>query len=243
MATFAEMPFLEHLEELRERLIKSLIGVAAGTIAGFVYTAQIITFLNRPATLAGIPVVAIDATEVFAVYFKVALGSGICLAAPVILWQIWRFIEPALHRHEKRYAMPFILSTTMCFIAGGVFGYAVVAPGLFKLEVEMAREAHLTMQMSAESYLTMLVATVVAMGAIFEMPPIVFILSRIGLVDAKFLIRHFKLAVFLFAIAAAVLTPSTNPPPMLFFMAVMTGIYVISIGVAMIFGRKRKQED
>jgi sec-independent protein translocase protein TatC len=240
MAVLGEMPFLEHLEELRERLIKSLIAVAAGTVLGFVYTAQIIAFLNRPATLAGIPVVAIDATEVFSVYFKVALGSGICMAAPVILWQIWRFIEPALHRHEKRYATPFIISTTLCFVAGAVFGYEIVAPWLFNLEVAMAKDAHLVMQMSAESYLTMLVATIVAMGAIFEMPPIVFVLSRIGLVDAKFLIRNFKFAVFLFSIAAAVLTPSTNPPPMLFFMAVMTGIYVISIGVAMVFGRKRE---
>src|SRR5262245_48363556 len=242
MALLGEMPFLDHLEELRERLIKSLIGVAAGTVVGFVYTAQIIAFLNRPATLAGIPVVAIDATEVFSVYFKVALGSGICLAAPVILWQIWRFIEPALHRHEKRYASPFILSTTGCFIGGAVFGYSVVTPWLLNLEMEMAQQAHIDVKMSAESYFTVLVATLLAMGAIFEMPPIIFILSRIGLIDARFLIRNFGYAIFVFSIAAAVLTPSTQFPPMLFFMGVMIGIYVISIVVAMIFGKKRKVE-
>jgi len=103
----------------------------------------------------------------------------------------------------------------------------------------MARDASLTVNMSAESYLAMLTATVVAMGAIFEMPPIVFILSRIGLVSARFLIRHFKYAFLLFSIAAAVLTPSTTIPPMLFFMAVMTGIYAVSIVVAMVFGRTR----
>lgn len=105
LATLSEMPFLEHLEELRHRLIKCLIALAAGTIVGFVYTAPIIAFLGRPAAGSGIRLVAIDATEVFSLYFKVALATGICLAAPVILWQVWRFIEPALYKHEKRYAV------------------------------------------------------------------------------------------------------------------------------------------
>ena len=109
-------------------------------------------------------------------------------------------------------------------------------------EVEMAKAAHIEIAMSGESYFSMLTATVVSMGAIFEMPPIIFILSRIGLVSAKFLMRNFKYAFLLFSIAAAVLTPSTQIPPMLFFMAVMTGIYVISIIVAMVFGRARKAE-
>ncbi len=243
MATIGEMPFLEHLEELRQRLIKSLIGLAAGTIVGFVYTAPIISFLEKPALISGIQLVAIEATEVFAVYFKVAMATGICLAAPIILWQIWRFIEPALYKHEKRFAAPFIISTTICFVAGAVFGYTVVTPWLLNLERIMAGEAHITLTMSADSYLSMFTATVVSMGGIFEMPPIIFILSRIGLVSAGFLIRNFKYAFLLFSIAAAVLTPSTQIPPMLFFMAVMTGIYVISILVAMIFGRTRKTEE
>jgi sec-independent protein translocase protein TatC len=242
MALLGEMPFLEHLEELRRRLIKCLIGLAVGTTVGFVYTAPIIEFLGRPAQSAGIKLVAIEATEVFSLYFKVALATGICLAAPVILWQIWRFIEPALYKHEKRYAAPFIISTTICFVAGAIFGYGIVAPWLLKLEQEMAMQAHLDMAMSAESYFGMLTATVVSMGGIFEMPPVVFVLSRIGLVSASFLIRNFKYAFLLFSIAAAVLTPSTQIPPMLLFMAVMTAIYVISILVAMVFGRARKPQ-
>jgi sec-independent protein translocase protein TatC len=242
MALIGEMPFLDHLEELRQRLIKSLIALAAGSLIGFVYTAPIIAFLEAPALGSGITLVAIDATEVFAVYFKVALAAGICLAAPIILWQVWRFIEPALYKHEKRFAAPFIISTTLCFIAGAVFGYRIVTPWLLKLELAMAKEAGLVIQMSADSYLAMFTATVVSMGVIFEMPPIIFILSRIGLVSAKFLIRNFKYAFLLFTIAAAVLTPSTQPPPMLFFMAVMTGLYLLSVLVAMVFGRTRKTD-
>src|SRR5262249_35372781 len=119
---------------------------------------QIIEFLGRPAATSGIPLVAIDATEVFSLYFEVALATGICLSAPVILWQVWRFIEPALYRHEKRYAGPFIISTTICFVAGAVFGYGIVAPWLFKLEQVMAKEAHLQMAMSAESYFSIAAA-------------------------------------------------------------------------------------
>lgn len=241
-AVFGEMPFLDHLEELRRRIIRCLIALAVGTGVGFFYTAQLIEFLGRPATASGIPLVAIDATEVFSLYFKVAAAAGVCLAAPVILWQIWRFIEPALYAHEKRYSRPFIILTTLCFVIGAVFGYEIVAPWLFKLELAMAKDAGILVNMSAESYFTTLTATVVAMGAIFEMPPIVFVLSRIGLISARFLIRHFKYAFLLFSIAAAVLTPSTTIPPMLFFMAVMTAIYVVSIAVAMVFGKTRKAE-
>jgi sec-independent protein translocase protein TatC len=237
-----EMPFLDHLEELRRRIIRCLIALAVATGAGFVYTAQLIEFLGKPAAAARITLVAIDATEVFSLYFKVAAGAGVCLAAPFFLWQIWRFIEPALYAHEKRYSRPFIILTTLCFIIGAVFGYEIVAPWLFKLEMAMAQDAGIHMNISAESYFTMLTATVVAMGAIFEMPPIVFVLSRIGLVSARFLIRHFKYAFLLFSIAAAVLTPSTTIPPMLFFMAVMTGIYAMSIVVAMVFGKTRKTD-
>jgi sec-independent protein translocase protein TatC len=242
IAALGEMPFLEHLEELRQRIIKSLIALGVGTVIGIAYTAQIIEFLRRPAASVKVPLIAIEAMEIFSLYFKVALATGICLSAPVILWQVWRFIEPALYKHEKRYAAPFIISTTLCFIGGGMFGYAVVTPWLLALEVQMAKLAGIEFMLSSQSYLTTLAATIVAMGVVFEMPPIVFILSRIGLVNARFLIRNFKYAFLLFSVASAVLTPSTEFAPMLFFMAVMTAIYVVSIAVAMVFGRTRKAE-
>ena len=169
-----------------------------------------------------------------------ALAGGICLAAPIILWQIWRFIEPALHSHERRYAAPFLISTTLCFAAGAAFGHAVVAPYLMKLQTALAQAADIDFMPSAMSYLGLLTSTVVAMGAIFEMPPVVFILSRIGLVDARFLLRNFRYAFLLFTAAAAILTPSTDLDPMLAFLGVMTAIYVISILVAAFFGRSRK---
>src|SRR5206468_6563085 len=113
---------------------------------------------------------------------------------------------------------------------------------LFKLTHALGDAVGIKVTPSASSYISTLTWTVVAMGAIFEMPPVIFILSRIGLVSAAFLVRNFKYAFLLFSVAAAILTPSTTIPPMLFFMAAMTGIYVISIFVAMVFGRARKAE-
>lgn len=238
-AMLSEMPFLDHLEELRQRIFKCLIAMAIGMAACVAYAPGLIQFLKRPAADVGLRLSAIEATEIFSVYFKVAFAGGICLAAPFILWQIWKFIAPGLYAHERRYAGPFLVSTTICFAGGAVFGYAIVSPFLLKLQIAMAQAADIDLRMSSMSYLGLLTTTVIAMGAIFEMPPVVFILSRIGLVNAKFLVRNLKYAFLLFSVASAILTPSTEMAPMLAFMAVMTGVYAVSILVALVFARTR----
>jgi sec-independent protein translocase protein TatC len=238
-AVLSEMPVLEHLEELRSRIIKCLIAVGLATLACVSYSAELIRFLSVPAAAIGLPLIAVESTEVFSLYLKVAVAGGLCLAAPFILWQVWRFIEPALYRHERRYAAPFLISTTVCFTAGAVFGYAVIAPWFLKLEMEMALRAGIAVTMSALSYFGLLTTLVLAMGLIFQMPPVIFILSRIGLVSARFLVRNFKYAILIFALAAAILTPSTQIPEMLAFMAVMIALYLVSVVVAWIFQKDR----
>src|SRR5688572_8350633 len=151
----ANMPFLDHLEELRRRIIKSLIAIAVGTAGCMYYAADIIKFLKQPAAAQGIRLIGWDATEIFSVYFKVSLAGGICLAAPVVLWQVWRFIEPALYPHERRYAGPFLISTTICFVTGAAFGHAIVAPYLMKLQMPLAEAADLIFTPSALSYLSL----------------------------------------------------------------------------------------
>jgi sec-independent protein translocase protein TatC len=238
----SEMSFMDHLEELRKRIIKAAIAIAVGTTLCVAYTAEIIVFLKRPALAAGIDLVSIEGMGIFSLYFRVATAGGICLASPVILWQVWRFIEPALYKHEKRYALPFILSTILCFALGAVFGYTVAAPWLLVLEETWAKAVGIKITMSALSYIGLLTSTVVAMGAVFEMPPIVAILSRIGLVDARFLLRHIKHAILIFAFVSAIVTPTGDIAPMLGFMGVMMALYAVSIVVAWICGRPRKVE-
>jgi len=238
----ADMSFLDHLEELRKRIIKSLIAVALGLVICLTYTQQIILFLTRPAKAAGIRLIAIDATEIFSVYFKVALAGGICLAAPVILWQAWRFIEPALYKHEKRWAAPFLISTVLCFILGACFGYFIGAPWLLRLETVWGKAVQIEITMSSLSYFGLLTGAIVAMGAVFEMPPIVAILSRIGLINARFLVRHLGYTIVIFTTLAAAITPGGDLPPTIALTCVMLAIYAVSIVVAWIFGKPRRAE-
>lgn len=238
-AVVSGMSFLDHLIELRERLIKSVLAIAAGVLVCTSYTPEIVHFLKAPAAKYGINLVGYGALEMFSLYFHVALAAGICVAAPLVLFQAWYFVEPALYTHEKRYAVPFLISTTVFFVMGAVFGYAVATPYILRMQAELALLLDIPWMPSATEYIRLLTATVIAMGAVFEMPPVIFILSRIGLVDARFLVKHFKYAFLILTVLSAVLTPSGDLGPMLAFLAVMLGLYIISIVVALVFGKKR----
>lgn len=235
----SDMSFLEHLEELRRRIIKCLIAVAVGMAISTAYTPAIIRFLKAPAAKYGVEVVGYGGWEMFSLYFDVAFAAGITLAAPFILFQVWRFIEPALYPREKRYALPFVILTTLSFILGAAFGYFVATPYIIELSHQLAALMDVTWRPGALEYVSLLTATIVAMGVVFEMPPIVFILSRIGLIDAPFLVRNFKYAFLTLAILSAVLTPGGDLGPMIAFLGVMTVLYFFSVLVALVFARKR----
>jgi len=239
-AMASEMSFLDHLEELRSRILKSLLALAAGLAVCWIYVEPLIRFLGVPARLAGIRLVAIESTEIFSLYFTVALAGASCLAAPFIFWQVWQFVAPGLHRHEKRYAGPFIISTTLCFIGGAIFGYHVMMPLTLKLIAVMAQAVHIEVTMSVTGYFNLLVVLIVSMGIVFEISPVIFILSRIGLVTARFLIRNFKYAILISCIAAAVLTPSQDASTMILVAIPIILNYGLGILVAAVFGRNRQ---
>src|SRR5262245_58373649 len=136
-AFLSEMPFFDHLEELRRRIIKSLIAVAAGVCVCMAYVPNLIRFLKAPAAKYGVEPVGYGSTEIFSLYFHVALAGGLCLASPVILFQMWRFIEPALYPHERCYALPFLISTTVFFVLGAVFGYSIATPYIMKMQHDL----------------------------------------------------------------------------------------------------------
>jgi sec-independent protein translocase protein TatC len=238
-AMLAEMPFLDHLEELRRRLLKSIIAVAATLVVCASFAAELITILEAPANSLGIRLSAIEGTEIFSVYFKVSLVCAICLAAPFILCQVWEFIAPGLHTHERRYAAPFILSTTLSFITGAFFGFSVLVPLALGLQIDMAKAVGFNLVLSAMSYFDLLFVIVLSMAIIFEIPAVIFILSRIGLVTAGFLARNLKYAVLLSFVAGALLTPSTDWSNMLLVALPMIALYVVGIGIAWLFGRPR----
>ena len=243
-ATFSEMPFLEHLEELRERIIKSLIAVGASFVVCWYFSMELFDFVARPITrIAGVSLVINHPTEAFTVYLKLSFVAALYVAAPFVLWQVWRFIAPGLYKHERRYAGPFIISTTLFFLMGGVFGYVVAFPSALQFLLEMAKQGHMVPLIAAEKYFSLFSTVMIVLGIVFEIPPVVFILSRIGLVDGPFLLKNTRWAILISTIIAAVVTPTTDPFNMMVVAVPMILLYLIGVGVAFIFGRQRRAAE
>jgi sec-independent protein translocase protein TatC len=229
-----QMSLLEHLQELRKRLIRCCLAVAAGMAVAFVWIDQIVSFVLAPARAAlpsGSTLIFTRPAEAFALYVNVALMAGAVLALPVIMWQVWRFIAPGLYAGEKRLAIPFVGLTTAGALGGAAFSHFIIFPYMLVFFGTFS-SAELRFMPRLEDafdlYLKMLVGNIV----VFQIPTVVFFLARMRLVTARFLARNVKYAVLIIFIAAAVLTPSTDPWSQTIFAAPMLGLYALSIGIA-----------
>jgi sec-independent protein translocase protein TatC len=243
-ATLSEMPFLEHLEELRDRIIRSLVGVGVSFAVCWYFSLELFEFVARPITrIAGVSLVINDPTEAFTVYLKISFVAALYVAAPFVLWQVWRFIAPGLYKHERRYAGPFIISTSLFFLMGGVFGYLVAFPTALQFLLDMAKQGHMVPLIAAERYFSLFSTVMIVLGIVFEIPPVVFVLSRIGLVSGPFLLKHTDWAIIISTIIAAVVTPTTDAFNMLIVAVPMVLLYLIGVGVAFIFGRQRRTQE
>jgi sec-independent protein translocase protein TatC len=234
-----KMSFMEHLGELRVRIMRSLYSLLIGLALAFPFSERVLDWLSRPIRKAGHTLVFLAVTEAFWVQMKVALFLGLFLAAPGILWQVWRFIEPGLHGHEKRYALPFVIIGSLLFIVGGAFSLLVVTPSAVTFMLGYARPG-LTPMISIESYVDFLLKFTLGFGAVFEVPLAITILARMGMVTPKQLAKNRKYAILGAFIAGAILTPT----PDMINQSLMAGpiivLYEIGIIAARIFGRARK---
>jgi sec-independent protein translocase protein TatC len=167
------------------------------------------------------------------------LVASIFFAAPLMLTQAWLFIAPGLHRHERRYAIPFVVSASVLFIAGGAFGYFIAFPTALRFLLDWIVEANLTPIIDAVEYFDLFFSIMVALGVVFQIPAIIFVLSRIGLVSARLLVHHFRHAALLCVVIAAVITPTTDFGNMLIIAGPMIALYIVGIGIAWLFGRAR----
>ena len=241
MASFeeAKMSFMEHLGELRVRIVRSLVALLIGLVIAFPFSQQIMDYLARPARATGHTLVFLALTEAFWVQMKVALIVGLFIAAPGILWQVWAFIAPGLHAHEKKYAAPFVIVGSLLFLVGGAFALKVVTPFAIQFLLSYERPG-LQAMISIGSYVDFLLKFTLAFGLIFELPLAITLVARMGLVTAKQLAKNRKYAVLGAFIAAAVLTPT----PDMFNQALMAGpliiLYEVGIVCARIFGKKPK---
>ncbi len=179
-------------------------------------------------------------TESFTLYVTVSLYTAIAVAIPFLLFQIWGFISPALYLHERKYVTPFIALSSVSFVVGAAFAYYILFPPAVKYLLGLGEDFSLMLR--ATDYLDFIILIMLAMGCIFQMPAITYVLARIGLVSAGFLLKSWKFALVIILIVAAVVSPTADIPNMMLFAAPMMVLYVFSIGIAWFFGRKRKSD-
>src|SRR5258705_465436 len=226
----AKMSFMEHLGELRVRIVRALIGLLIGTVIVLPFSQYIVDWLARPVTRLNYSLVFTAPAEAFWVQMKVGLIVGIFLSAPAILWQVWAFIAPGLHAHERKYALPFVLIGSLLFIGGGAFSLFVVTPYAIQFLLSYARPG-LQPMITLQNHVDFLLKFTLAFGAVFELPLALTILARVGVVNAKMLARNRKYAILGAFVAGAVLTPT----PDAFNQALMAGPLILLYEVGIIF--------
>ncbi len=239
------MSFLEHLEELRRRVIYSLLSVAAGFSVAWYFAERIFDLMQRPIVQAlrnhkmDEKLVYLNPTEPFNLYLKEGLVAGLFLASPLVLYQVWLFISPGLYRREKRYVMPFLVFTVGLFLAGGYFGYRLVYPAA--LDFLLGYGEQFRPMITVGEYTDLFLTVILGLGLVFEMPVLVFFLALMGVVDAGFLWRNLRYAVLVIFMLAALLTPTTDIVNLCIFAAPMIALYLLSIGIAWLVHPKRRK--
>ena len=232
------MSFLEHLEELRKRIIYSLIAVTVGFFACWNYHQFIFRYVQRPVMDAlqrngmAEKLVYLNPTEPFNLYLKVAFLAGLFVTSPFVLYQVWLFISPGLYRNEKRYVLPFMFSTVFLFLGGGLFAYKMVYPAALNFLIDYGKQFQ--PMITIGEYTDLFLTIMLGMGVIFEMPILVFFLSMMGIVSPRWMWHNVRYSILVIFIIAAILTPTTDILNMCLFAAPMVGLYILSIGVAWI---------
>lgn len=241
----ATMSFLEHLEELRRRLFRAAIGVAIAFFVCFYYADAIYGFMERPLVAVlrayGLQtkLIYLNPIDPFNLYVKLALITALFAAAPWVLYQVWAFIAPGLYPRERRWVVPFVVCTSGLFIAGGTFAYKFAFPIALKFLIGYAHR--FTPQININEYFDLFATVVLGLGLIFELPTLIFFLALLGVVNARMLLRHYRWAIVGIFSVACIITPTADMTTVLVFAAPMLALYVISIGIAYVFGKDRRQ--
>ncbi|MCP4146361.1 MAG: twin-arginine translocase subunit TatC [bacterium] len=234
-----EMSFFDHLGELRKRIFFSLLFVLAFFLASWPFVDTIYLWLSIPVTQflePGKKLVYTSLTEPFMMYIKLSFISGIFVSSPFVFHQMWLFITPALYKKEKKMVFPFVFFTTFFFLLGGAFGYYFVFPWACKFFLEMGKVFDPMITIS--EYFTLIIRVLLGISVVFELPVLVFLLAKMGIVTAGFLIKYFKYALILILVLAAVITPTPDAMTQLMFAIPMLILYILSIGIAKIAAPK-----
>lgn len=244
------MSLLQHLEELRKRILYSLAAVAIAFGFGWHYAELIFDQMSKPIVKAlaahnfETKLIYTGPTDAFNLFLKIGLIAGIFIASPVIMYQVWMFLSPGLYKREKRFVLPFLFLSVGLFLGGGTFGFTVVYP--VALDFLIGSGGSLKPMITADSYTNFFLTIILGLAVIFELPIIIGFAALMGIVNAKFLFKHIRGAIITFFVIAAVLTPTTDFLNMTIYAAPMIVLYILSIGIAYIVHprqrRKRKEK-
>jgi len=242
------MSLLQHLEELRKCIIRSLAAVAVGFgVCWYFAQDKIYPLIEKPILVVfkkynlDPHLTYLSPTDPFNLYLKVGLMAGIFLASPVILYQVWSFISPGLYRHEKRFVMPFLLLSVGLFLAGGYFGYRIIFPVAMDFLIGSYGSAFRA-SITIDAYTKLFLTIILGLAVIFEMPIVLGFAGLMGVVNAKFLFKHIRGAVLICVTAAAILSPTTDVMNLTIYSAPMVLLYVASIGVVWLVHPKQRRK-
>jgi sec-independent protein translocase protein TatC len=235
------MSLLEHLEELRKRLLWSILALAVAFVPCWTYHEEIFTFLQAPLKHKNLKLSFLGFTDPFILYFKVAALAALFLASPFVLYQIWAFVAPGLYRRERRLALPFVFFTTLFFVAGGAFGYYVAFP--YAADFLLGIGKNFAAVITIEKYFGFILTVLLGLGLMFELPIFILLLSLLGVVTPRFLLRYFRHAVVIIFIGAAVITPTPDVVNLCIMAVPALGLYLLGIGAAFLAERFRKKRQ
>jgi sec-independent protein translocase protein TatC len=242
----AELPgmsLMEHLEELRKRLLNALKFLFGGFVIGWIFRVQLYDFIQRPLNNLGIDLNYTHPTDPINLYIKTALFGGAILASPFILYQVWLFISPGMYANEKKYVWPFMSATVTLFLLGAYFGYRWILPGALKVLIGTFG-AHFHPIITIDEYTGFFLAIILGLGICFELPILIFFLALFGIVDAKFLLRHFRYAILAIFLIAAIICPDPSPVTLCLFATPMLALYFLGVGVAyFVHPNRRKSKE
>jgi sec-independent protein translocase protein TatC len=243
----AELPgmsLMEHLEELRKRIIHSAAYLAVGFIVAYVFHEKLYGFVQEPLDRLHIKLNYTHPMDALNIYLQTALIGGAILASPFILYQVWLFIAPGLYQKEKRFVVPFMSATVGLFLAGAAFGYFFVLPGALKVLI-IGFGSRFNPIITIEEYTGFFLSIILGLGISFEMPILIFFLAMFGIVSPRFLWKNIRYAILLVFLVAAIITPSPDPWTMCIYAVPMLTLYMVGIAVAWWVhpDRRKKKEN
>jgi sec-independent protein translocase protein TatC len=236
------MTFLEHLEDLRKRLFYSFIVLIGAVVPAWFFSKDLYRILSIPVTQylpEGESLAFISLTAPFMIYIKVSFLAAIFFTSPFIFLQFWYFIAPGLYQKERKYVIPFVLFTTIFFLLGAAFGYFVVFPFACKFFLNLG--ADFRPVITVDQYFSLALRVLLGIALVFELPTLIFFLSRMGIVTSRWMVKNFKYAFLGVFIIAAIITPTPDPITQSIVAVPMLALYGLSILIALIFGKKREK--